>query len=335
MNGGHKPRGGYEDIPTLHARFEAALRAFDHPQTEINRRRSAALQDCLSQANLPPGLFTLTLPTGAGKTFTSMAFALAHAARHGLKRIIYVIPYTSIIEQNAGEFKKSLGDTVVLEHHTNFDWKPNRKNDGQEEEKEDARGSLYARLKLAAENWDIPIVVTTNVQFFESLFSNRSSRSRKVHNLAKSVILFDEAQMLPREFLRPCLFGVAELVKNYGASAVFLTATQPEVQRFLPEGTKVRELIPDPRDEYRFYRRVRVRNMGSLPDAELAGLMNREKQALCIVNTRRHARGLFALLEGQGSFHLSTLMCAAHRKKVIAEIRARLAAGLPCRVVST
>lgn len=331
-NGGRKPRGEYAGISELAEQFFTFLRGFDNPQRPIDARRSAALRACTAQADLPPGLFTLTLPTGAGKTLTSMAFAMRHAVRHGLKRIIYVIPYTSIIEQNADVFKRSLSDHKdhVLEHHSNFEWNPAREDDAA-----GRPDSALAKLKWAAENWDVPIVVTTNVQFFESLFASRNSRSRKVHNLAKSVIIFDEAQMLPRDFLKPCLFSVTELVKNYGASAVFCTATQPALGKIFPQGTELRELIADPQAEFDFYRRVQVRQAGRLTDAELLERLNAHPQALCIVNTRKHARALFDGLKGEGCFHLSTLMCAAHRRNVIAEIRRRLANGLPCRVIST
>ena len=331
-NGGKKPRGDYSAIPLLAERFAQYLHCFDNPCREIDQRRSATLQACTAQADLPPGLYTLTLPTGAGKTLTSMAFALQHAIRHGLKRIIYVIPYTSIIEQNAGVFKRSLEgyEDNVLEHHSTFDWNPE-----QEENEAGQQNSALTKLKWAAENWDVPVVVTTNVQFFESLYASRSSRSRKVHNLAKSVIIFDEAQMLPRDFMKPCLYSVVELVRNYGASAVFCTATQPDLERFLPKGVELRELIADPQAEFNFYRRVQVRRAGRLTDIELLERLNSHRQVLCIVNTRKHAKALFEGLQGDGCFHLSTLMCAVHRREVIVEIRQRLVRGLPCRVIST
>jgi len=180
---------------------------------------------------LPPGLFTLTVPTGGGKTLASLAFALNHAVQHDMKRIIYVIPFTSIIEQNAAIFKNILGEEDVLEHHSNFDWEPLKSLiTGADADNE--TNIVYEKLKLASENWDVPVVVTTNVQFFESLFAHKKARARKVHNIAKSVIIFDEAQMLPREYLQPCMLAVRELAQNYGASAVFCTATQPELKRF-------------------------------------------------------------------------------------------------------
>jgi CRISPR-associated endonuclease/helicase Cas3 len=219
----------------------------------------------------------------------------------------------------------------VLEHHSNFDWEGKKREDA-----DNRTNSVLAKLRLATENWDIPIVVTTNVQFFESLFANKSSRSRKLHNIAKSVIIFDEAQMLPREYMRPAMAAVWELATNYGASSVFCTATQPGLERFLPEGTRVRELAPNPQKLFEFYKRVDVKNLGTLTDEELLARLNAHDQALCIVNTRRHASGLFGGLQGnEGNFHLSTLMCPAHRREKLEEIQKRLKSEQTCRVVST
>ncbi|MCA2000435.1 MAG: CRISPR-associated helicase Cas3' [Chloroflexi bacterium] len=328
---GAKPRGGHEDIPALRDKLDAHLKQFENPTSDINRKRNEILQACIAKGKSEkPGFFSLTVPTGGGKTLASMAFALHHAAEHGLKRVIYVIPFTTIIEQNAKVFKNIFGEEQVLEHHSNFDWEGKKR-----ENPDDRTNSALAKLKLAAENWDIPIVVTTNVQFFESLFANRSRNCRKLHNIAKSVIIFDEAQMLPRDYMRPAMAAVWELVTNYGASAVFCTATQPGLERFLPEKTEVRELAPNPQELFDFYKRVEVKHLGTLTDEDLLARLNAHEQALCIVNTRRHASGLFGMLEGEGKFHLSTLMCPIHRRAKLEEIKARLADGQPCRVVST
>lgn len=328
---GAKPRGGHDDVPTLRDKLDAHLKQFENPTSDINRKRNEILEACIEKGkSARPGFFSLTVPTGGGKTLASMAFALHHAAAHGLKRIIYVIPFTTIIEQNAGVFKGFLGEENVLEHHSNFDWEGKKREDA-----DNRTNSVYAKLKLAAENWDIPIVVTTNVQFFESLFANRSRNCRKLHNIAKSVIIFDEAQMLPREYMRPALAAVWELVTNYGASAVFCTATQPGLERFLPEGTEVKELAPNPQELFDFYKRVEVKHLGTLTDEDLLARLNAHEQALCIVNTRKHASGLFSGLQGDGNYHLSTLMCPAHRRAKLAEIKERLSNGEPCRVVST
>lgn len=329
MDGGQKPRGGYESITALCQKFSQFLEKFDHPENAINQKRTETLKACLTKATHPQGIFTLTIPTGGGKTLASMAFALNHAVTHGLKRIIYVIPFTSIIEQNAAVFKDALGEYNVLEHHSNFDWEQKR------ESFDDQTNNVMDKLKLAAENWDIPIVVTTNVQFFESLFASKKSHCRKLHNIARSVIIFDEAQMLPREYLQPCMFAVQELVQNYGASAIFCTATQPLLKKFMPDLPEFTELTPNPQALFDFYKRVQVKNEGNLPDEQLLERMNAQSQALCIVNTRKHAKGLFDGLAEEGRFHLSTLMCAAHRKQTLLTIRDRLKNGEICRVVST
>lgn len=332
MLGEAKPRGQYASINDLAQQFANYLERFDNPTTPINQKRGKTLQACLAVAGRGPGFFTLTVPTGGGKTLASMAFALKHAVANGLNRIIYVIPFTSIIEQNAAVFREALGplgQENVLEHHSNLDWEALRQNSDNEGD------NIHEKLKLAAENWDIPIVVTTNVQFFESLFASKKSRARKLHNIAKSVIIFDEAQMLPRDFLKPSLLAMSELVQNYGASVVLSTATQPALQEFFPTGMAFTELAPDPPALFDFYRRVQVRTLGKLTDEALLERLNRHQQALCIVNTRRHAKGLFDGLIGAGSFHLSTLMCPVHRKTTLAEIRERLKSGQPCRVIST
>lgn len=333
MNDGKKPRGDYESLDVLCKKNNEFLKRFDNPSNPIDKKRTETLKACLEKAKEMPGFFRLTVPTGGGKTFSSMAFALNHAVHNDLRRVIYVIPYTSIIEQNAAQFKEYLGLENVLEHHSNFDW--GEQNQVHNEDYDDETNSILDKLKLATENWDIPIVVTTNVQFFETLFANRSSRCRKLHNIAKSVIIFDEAQMLPREYLKPSFLAVSELVKNYGCSAILCTATQPEIEQFLPSGTQIQELAPDPQNLFQFYKRVSVKNIDELTDEELSEKISNHRQILCIVNTRKHARGLYDSIDEEGRFHLSTLMCPIHRKEIIAQIKSRLKENLPCRVIST
>lgn len=329
------PRGGYPGIETLWQTLDENLKKFDHPQNPINEKRTNTLHACLERAHEKPGVFSLTIPTGGGKTLTSMAFALKHAVLHKMKRVIYIIPYTSIIEQNAAVFREILGKTVVLEHHANFDWKELQNLALADGSDQDMAVEAAAKLKLAAENWDIPIVVTTNVQFFESLFANRSSRCRKLHNMAKSVLIFDEAQMLPREYLQPCLYAVHELVQNYGSSAIFCTATQPALEQFFPDNVKVTELCPQPKKLYEFFRRVEVKHLGKTSDERLTELLNVHPQVLCIVNTRKHAKGLFEGIAKEGRYHLSTLMYPKHRKEMIAAVRERIKHQQVCRVIST
>lgn len=336
MSGQSKSRGQHATLAMLKHEFDHFMQRFANPQSDIDKKRTETLLACLAQAEQEPGFFTLTVPTGGGKTLASMAFALKHAVTHGLRRIIYVIPFTSIIEQNAAVFRRAfgpLGEENVLEHHSNFEAEPLRQGDDEAE-------SAATKLKLAAENWDIPIVVTTNVQFFESLFANQKGRARKLHNIAKSVVIFDEVQMLPLEYLKPCLLAVGELVQNYGVSAVFSTATQPALPEFFSAKTRFTELAPNPPTLFDFYRRVHVKNLGQLTDEGLLERLQAHHQVLCIVNTRRHAKGLFDGLthagqDADGTFHLSTLMCPAHRQTTLAEIRMRLQNGQRCRVIST
>lgn len=310
--------------------FSAHYRArFSAPQNDVQRARADVHAACLARAEGPPGLFSLEVPTGGGKTFASLAFALRHARRHGLRRVIYVIPFTSIIEQNAAEFRRALaalGPDIVLEHHSNL---------------ADNAPHTTAASRLAAENWDAPIVVTTNVQFFESLFANRTSRCRKLHRLAQSVIILDEAQALPVEFLHPCLAALGELVRGYRTSVVLCTATQPALESrpgFAIGLPAARPIIADAPALATRLCRTRCQHAGLLDDDALAARLAAEPRALCIVNTRAHARTLFARLRAvspQGTWHLSALMCPEHRSRKLAEIRARLATEGDCRVVST
>lgn len=322
-------RGQYDSFEKLKERFDEVMReknscAEDSP---INRERKKIFNSCIKAGSLPPGFFSLTVPTGGGKTLSSMAFALEHLKNHNLKRVFYVIPYTSIIEQNAKVFRDIFGASNVLEHHSNFDPITVKNETGD---------PISESLKLATENWDMPIVVTTNVQFFESLFSNKRSRSRKLHNLAKSVIILDEAQMLPTGYLLPCLAALSELVRNYGATVVICTATQPKLGDLMDASLRPREIMDSPEDLYKRLKRVRVTPPKSLNDAELSARLKEHRQVLCIVNTRNHAKKLYdALVESGSCYHLSARMCPAHRRKKIAEIKDLLKKGKDCRVIST
>lgn len=309
--------------------YELHARTNKNP-TPINLARQKILKNCISAASQKSGIFTLTVPTGGGKTYSSLAFALNHAAKYHKERIIYVIPYTSIIEQNAEVFREALGeDNIILEHHSNFEYPEGDFNEWNNEEK---------THRLASENWDMPLIVTTAVQFFESLYANKGSKCRKLHNIVNSVIILDEAQMMPIEFMKPCLWALSELVINYKATVVFCTATQPKIKELLPGGLKPTEIIENPLELQKAFKRVQVEYRGSLTDEELAGEMANEKQVLTIVNTRKHARTLFDNLAGRtqdGTYHLSARMCPAHRKDIFREIRNKLDSGDACRVVST
>lgn len=328
-------RGGYPTVPELLKQLDQHLDTICRYDTPVNQRRAEVLAKCREAAVLKPGIFSLTVPTGGGKTLSSLAFALRHAKLNGLERVVYAIPYTSIIEQNAAVFRAALGElgpAAVLEHHSNY--QPLVENEEDET-------SPALRMRLAAENWDAPVVVTTNVQLFESLFASRGSRCRKLHNLVRSVVILDEAQMLPTALLQPCLAALRELVANYGATVVLCTATQPALHRadYLPCGfgeSEVREIVPNHQELYEALRRVNVAHVGELSDEEVVRRVGAHRQALCIVNTRAHARKLFeALSPADGHFHLSALLCPAHRAEKLSAIRERLAAGELCRVIST
>ena len=221
----------------------------------INRHRTEILRNCIENGSREQGIYNLTVPTGGGKTISSMAFALRHAVEHDLKRVIYVIPYTSIIEQNAKVFRDILGENNVLENHSNAVY---------------ADSEELRPVQLASENWDMPVVVTTNVQFFESLFASKSSKCRKLHNIAKSVLIFDEAQMLPEDYLLPCLRGISELVLNYGCTAVLCTATQPSLQPLFPGQMMKGELCLNVKELYDVFRRVSLVREHDLTAGELA-----------------------------------------------------------------
>ncbi|ACI51404.1 metal dependent phosphohydrolase [Gluconacetobacter diazotrophicus PA1 5] len=327
-------------------RFMKTRRRDDTP---LNRLRSRILDHAIGKAALGPGLFTMTVPTGGGKTLASLSFALDHAVRHGLRRVIYVIPFTSIIEQTATVFREALGTTDgILEHHSNFDWDRRAPAGENDEEAEGADG--LAKLRRDAENWDAPIIVTTSVQFFESLFAARGSQARKLHNIAGSVIILDEVQTLPLHLLRPCLAVLDELARNYGVSIVLCTATQSALRQIddaLPPGRKGRragldiqdthELAPEPAALYDALRRATVTwRKEPVSDGEIAARFAVREQMLCIVNTRAHAHDLFtAIADQDGARHLTTLMCPLHRRATLVAIRQDLKNGRPVRLVST
>ena len=323
----HLLRKGYDPLPVLMDRLNTYVRPWFPGKTELNRNRCNILRQCLDSASQPRGVYSLTVPTGGGKTIASLAFALKHAIENGLDRVIYVIPYTSIIEQNAAVFRRILGDNNVVEHHSGILF---------DEEEETNRKNQFQRL--ASENWDAPVIVTTAVQFFESLYSSRSSQCRKLHNMANSVIIFDEAQMIPTCHLKPCVGAIANLAAHFRSTAVLCTATQPVLSdlflQFCP-GLKIQELCPEISEAFRSFCRVTYRDGSRLSDTALAEALNQERQVLCIVNTRKAAQKVYNLLPREVSFHLSTLMYPAHRKEVIGIIRQRLEDGLTCRVVST
>lgn len=324
MNNGTVQRDSGESMDVLLEKLQnyTAKWLINRNDTTIDGRRSEILRNCLEMGKSSKGLFQLTVPTGGGKTVASLAFALQHAVENHMDRVIYVIPYTSIIEQNAQVFREILSSENVLENHSNVDYESSEE---------------FKPMQLAAENWDKPVVVTTNVQFFESLYANKSSKCRKLHNIVNSVIIFDEAQMLPPNYLKPCMAMIEELLQQYGTSIVLCTATQPALQQFLPEKYVARELCPRREEQFRFFERVTYQNIDTVTEEEMAEKLQQEWHALCIVNTRKRAQRLYEQLQGEGVYHLSTTMYPAHRKRVLAEIRERLddKKGKKCIVIST
>lgn len=324
-------------LPDLVARFDRHMAAFSG-ESDMNLRRRHILSHVRNKAGMPPGLFTLTVPTGGGKTLASMGFALDHAKAHGHRRIIFAIPYSSITEQTANTFRDLFGD-IVLEHHSSVD----QEKTGRERiEDESSARQQREKHRLAMEDWAAPIVVTTNVQLFESLFSARTSRARKLHNIAGSVIILDEAQCLPRRLLIPTLRMIETLCTHYGCSVVLCTATQPafDSRQLGPGGLPLtgRELAPEPERLATELRRARIIQGGDMSDEALIAALQGTPQGFVIVNSRAHALDLFTAAKRaglDGLIHLTTRQYPAHRRALIAEIRDRLKNGQPCRLIAT
>ena len=325
MKNGNTGRVSGETMQVLEEKLEQHIASWlsNNEPESINGRRTEILRHCIKMGKQEKGIYRLTVPTGGGKTIASLAFALRHAVKHQMDRIIYVIPYTSIIEQNAQVFREILGVENVLENHCNVEYK-----DSEE----------FYPMQLASENWDKPVVVTTNVQFFESLFGNKSSKCRKIHNIANSVVIFDEAQMLPMDYLKPCVSVLQELVDNYAASIVLCTATQPALEMFFSSKDKIIELCPRMEEQFRFFERVAYEKIGKISQDELIMRMQGDQRTLCIVNTKKAAQELYKKLQGEGEsniYHLSTNMYPKHRKRVLNMIRERLKNKEKCIVIST
>lgn len=298
--------------------------------TDVNRVRREVYEACLEAARGPQGVYRLTVPTGGGKTRSGLAFALRHAVEHGLERVIVAIPYTSIIDQTAAVYREILGEDVVLEHHSRVEhWAE------EGEEPEDVR------LRLATQNWDAPVVVTTTVQLFESLFSHHPSAVRKIHRISNAVVLLDEIQTLPPGLVDPTTDVLRSLVEDYGTTVVLSTATQPAlhetpfVQAF--DGVGVDEIVPSYRGHFKRLERVRYRRVEGRPSWErIAEMLTEQPQVLAVLNTRRDALSLVEELPTVDHlFHLSSLLCGAHRRDQLERVRDRLHRREPVRVVST
>ncbi len=318
----HAQRPSFPSLIELKACFDQQMLKMmaDAPDTFVNRIRANILATSRTAAAQSPGFFSLTVPTGGGKTLSGTAFALDHAIQYDKSRVIYVIPYTSIIEQTADVLRKHFGSENVIEHHSNI---------APEREKESPQ------LTLAAENWGAPVIVTTSVQFFESLYAAKPGRCRKLHNIVNSVVILDEAQLLPPELLHPCIEALKRLVSDYRVTVVLSTATQPALPNLcqLP-----REIIPYTASLYEQLKRTNI----VFPDEmnvpcdwpSLAAELAKHEQILCVVNTRPDCYSLWKEMP-TGTIHLSALMCGGHRSKIIADIKERLPRGETCRVIST
>ena len=321
-----------ESLPKLARRLDQHLSGFS-ADGQVNRLRAEILAAVRSRAGESPGLFTLTVPTGGGKTLASLAFALDHAARHHLRRVIVAIPFTSVVDQTAAVLKIVLGEEHVLEHHSAIDAEAGGGDDD----------SGAGKLRRAMEDWSAPVIVTTHVQLFESLFAARPSRCRKLHNIAGSVIILDEAQTLPRHLLAPTVRMIDALAANWNVTLVLCTATQPAFDaRHLPDGHPLalpladRELAPHPERLAREMTRVRIEFAGEMDDDALVAALGAVSQGLVIVNSRGHALTLYrAASDLNGTVHLTTRQTAAHRRCILTAVRERLRAGAPCRVIAT
>ena len=326
-------RGGYCSMPELLKRFNQFIKELDEnsDDTRVNRIRRNIRTKCVQMAREPQGIFSLSVPTGGGKTLSSLAFGLQHAVEHNLDRIIYVIPFTSIIEQNSDVFRAAVGEDQVIEHHSSLD-----------------EDDSTPKSRLASENWDAPVIVTTSVQFFESLFAAKSSRCRKLHNIANSVVVLDEAQLVPAEHLNPILEAIQLLSEHYHVSFVLSTATQPSFEKRTVAGQlfkginkSITEIMGDKLSVESLYdslKRVHVQLPQDLHNIsswkEIAEELKQYERVLCIVSDRKSCRELYSLMP-KGTVHLSALMCGQHRSEVIKSIKQKLKDGEPVRVIST
>lgn len=316
-------RGSKASLTELLPRLNTYLASFGEPKTDVNKIRCKVQRICQDKANDAPGFYSLTVPTGGGKTLSSLVWAMTHAVRHGKKRIIIAIPYTSIIVQTAAILRNIFGEENVLEHHSNV-----TVDDAKDME-------VTRKLKLSTENWDYPIIVTTNVQLFESMMANRSSECRKLHNISNSVLILDEAQTLPTDFLQPIVDSLDTYQRLFGTSVLFTTASQPVLEG-IHQGTNpgvgltglrhIEEIIPKEWNLHDQLRRVEL-DINDTPRTydEIADMLIQHDRVLCIVNTRRDAKEIFDRLPDEGvRIHLSRMMCPAHVSEKIDEMKRAL-----------
>lgn len=292
---------------------------------EINHMRTQMMLQCLNAgSNSRKGdIRTLSIPTGGSKTLSSFAYAIAAAKKDtSIKRIIVVIPFNTITTQTASVLRGIVGEKNILENHFGFDFEDSK------------QGKL---LQYASENWDIPIVVTTNVQFFESFFSNKPSKSRKLHNIADSIIIFDEVQQLPVKYLKPCIKCIESLAANFGARIVLSTATQPALEPYF-ETIKPREIIDDSESYVKPFRRCCIENIGTVTAKNLTERIQKHKQCLCVVNEKEEAKAIYTAIENgrcKNLYCLTTDITPYDREKLLRQIRQNLKDDEPCIVIST
>ncbi len=301
----------YDDFKILLSKLEKQNRKFKKsPRTKINLIREDISKQTFESSQLEPGFFLLQVPTGGGKTIAGMRFAINHAIKYNKDRIFVVPPFLSIIEQNSKVYKDIFGEKNILEHHSNIEVKFDKDS--------------YQR-SLNAENFDFPIIITTMIQIFESFYSSKNSKLRKVHNFVNSIFIFDEFQTVPVNFLEPILMVLKELVDAYNCTIVFSTATQPSVEykKEFPIGVKnIRSIIKNPKELYYNLNRVNVEKLGRISDNELIEKLNKDNSFLCIVDLKEHAKNLFLKIKDKKNlFHLSGNMCATHRGDIIREIK--------------
>lgn len=324
-------RGYFPSLSDLWQRFEKDQNKITgKADDQLNIIRNNVYLDCIKAAELPSGFFRLTVPTGGGKTRSGMAFGLRHAIKHEMDRVIFAIPYTSIIEQTADVYRDIFGKEAVLEHHSAVPY------DDELDNIDD--GTSWARL--ASQNWDAPIIVTTTVQLFESLLSNKTSKCRKLHNIVNSVIILDEVQILPTKLLVPILDVLRQLVDHYGITIVFCTATQPALEDspYLKGIKNIREIVKKPANLFGAMKRVnyqKPRRDETWDWQRVAEEMSQSPQCLAIVNTKDDAMALLSAIDDPAALHISTLLCGAHRRDVLGKIRRLLDEGKPCSLVST
>lgn len=307
----------YSSITQLLYLLNEYVKRFDNPTTELNKIRCDIRNQCIIASNYNYNFFSLTVPTGGGKTIASLSFALNYAKKHNKRRIIYVIPYITIIDQTVQLYTDILGSHNVLPHYSEYDYNS---------EDDDSK-------KLAVENWDAPVVITTNVQFFDSIYSNKSSLSRKLHNISDSVVIFDEYQLIPVDYTMPCIEAIKQFIINFNCCVLLSTATQP--------GTKLygnfdcHEIIPNVPKLFNDLRRVSYNYKGEISKKSLANELRTQDQVLCIVNNKSTAYELYSMLEDDNSFYLTTLLTPYDRSKIINSIKDKLKTNQSCKVIST